>query len=73
MPREFDEDFHTLKVRVQLASGDTQNPYRWADQIQNGADFESHKERYCLTLARIHLAQGRYSEAEKLLTGIHPL
>ncbi len=64
-PREFDEDLRTLGVRVQLASGDLQNPSRWADQILLSEDFKLHEELYRLTLARIRLAQGRYAEAGK--------
>ena len=71
-PREFDEDFYTLRVRLQLASGDLQTPSRWADQIQLNADFDHYKERYCLSLARIRLAQGRYDDVENLLTGFTP-
>jgi LuxR family maltose regulon positive regulatory protein len=68
-PREFDEDLRTLGVRVQLASGDLQNPSLWADQILSRADFNLHEDLYLLTLARIRLAQSRYSEVEKLLAG----
>ena len=71
-PREFDEDFHTLKVWVQLASGDIQNPSQWADQIYLNKGFDLHKERYRLTLARICLAQGKCAEVEKLLVGMAP-
>jgi LuxR family maltose regulon positive regulatory protein len=71
-PREFDEDFHTLRVRVQLASGDLQTASRWADQIQRSPDFESHQDRYRLTLAGIRLAQGKYAEVERLLGGMTP-
>ena len=71
-PREFDEDFHTLRVRLQLASGDLHNPFHWADQIQLSEDFDLHKERYRLTLARIRLVQGRYTEVEKMLAGTTP-
>ena len=71
-PREFDEDFHTVKVRLQLASGDLQNPSRWADQIQFSGDFDLYKERYRLTLARIRLAQGRYNDVENMLAGFTP-
>jgi len=66
-PREFDEDLRTLRVRVQLASGDFQNPFRWADQILLSEDFDLHEEHYRLTLARIRLAQSRYAIVEKLL------
>src|SRR5690606_17672301 len=71
-PREFEEDFRTLKVRVQLASGDLQNPSYWADHIQDTEDFRLHEEYYRLTLARIRLLQGRYPEVEKLLAGTTP-
>jgi LuxR family transcriptional regulator, maltose regulon positive regulatory protein len=67
-PREFDEDLRTLKVRLQLASGDLQNPSEWADQICLSEDFDLHEEYYTLTLARIRLAQHRYEEVEKLLS-----
>lgn len=71
-PREFDEDFYTLMVRVQLASGDLQSASQWANQFELNNDFDLHKERYQMTLARIRLAQGRYAEAEKLLVGEAP-
>ena len=71
-PREFDEDLHTLRVRLQLASGDLQNPSHWADQIHLSEGFDLHKERYRLTLARILLTQGRYAEVEKMLAGTAP-
>jgi LuxR family transcriptional regulator, maltose regulon positive regulatory protein len=72
-PREFEEDFQTLRVRLQLAGGDLQNPSHWADQIQGSQDFDLHKERYRLTLARIRLDQGRYAEVEKTLAGVTPV
>jgi LuxR family maltose regulon positive regulatory protein len=72
-PREFEEDFRTLRVRLQLASGDLQNPSHWADQIPLSEDFDLHEKRYRLTLARIRLAQGRYAEVENLLAGMSPL
>ena len=71
-PREFDEDLRTLRVRLQLASGDLQNPSHWADQILLSEDFDLHQEHYRLTLARIRLAQGRYAEVENCLPGRRP-
>ena len=71
-PHEFEEDFHTLRVRVQLASGELESPSRWADQIQSGEDFALYPEPYRLTLARVRLAQGRYAEVESLLAGVTP-
>jgi LuxR family maltose regulon positive regulatory protein len=68
-PREFDEDLRTLRVRLQLDGGDLQKAAHWADQIHLSEDFALHEECYWLTLARIRLAQGRYAEAEKMLSG----
>jgi len=67
-PTEFREAFRTLRVRVQLASGDLQSTADWADQITLTEDFHRHEEDYRLILARIRLAQGRYADAEKMLT-----
>jgi LuxR family maltose regulon positive regulatory protein len=72
-PYEFNEDFRTLRVRVQLASGDLQHAVDWADQIQRSEDFRLHEEYYRFTLARIRLEQCQYAEVEKLLTGMAPL
>jgi LuxR family maltose regulon positive regulatory protein len=72
-PVEFEEDFHTLRVRMQLAFGNLQNASDWADQIHHSEDFSLHEERYRLTLARIRLAQGRHANVEKMLTGKSPL
>jgi LuxR family maltose regulon positive regulatory protein len=72
-PREFNEDLRSLRVRLQLASGDLQNPARWADQILLSEDFDLHPELYRLTLARIRLAQGRYAEVNEILSGTMPL
>jgi LuxR family maltose regulon positive regulatory protein len=71
-PFEFAEDFRTLRVRVQLASGDLQNASQWAEQIQHSDDFQRHERRYRLTLARIRLAQGRHVDVEQLLAGWVP-
>jgi LuxR family transcriptional regulator, maltose regulon positive regulatory protein len=71
-PREFDEDLRTLRIRVQLASGDLRNPSDWADQIMLREDFELHRAQYLLTLARIRLAHGRCAEVENLLVGTAP-
>jgi len=72
LPREFEEDLHTLRVRVQLSSGDLQACTVWAEQTQQSADFILHKDRYRLTLARIYLAQGKYEETLNLLHGSVP-
>jgi LuxR family transcriptional regulator, maltose regulon positive regulatory protein len=69
-PIEFGEAFRTLRVRVQLASGNLQKASKWVDHIHLSEDFQLHKDYYSLTLARIYLAQGRNVEAEKLLSGI---
>lgn len=71
-PREFDEDLLTLRVRIQLAGGNLHNPSAWAEQVVHNPDFESHKEIYRLTLARIWSAQGRHAEVERLLDGFIP-
>lgn len=68
-PREFDEALRTLKVRVQLASGNVEEAVRWAEALSPGEDLEQHAELYRLTLGRIRLAEGRYGEVEKLLAG----
>lgn len=72
-PHEFEEDFRTLRIRVQLASGDIQNAFHWADQIHLSEDFHIHPECYRFSLARIRLAQGKYADVEEVLAGIGPL
>ena len=67
LPREFEEDYLTLRARVQLASGDLQAAVRWADQVQRQEDYEQHKQCYRLSLSRVRLAQGNYSAVEELL------
>jgi LuxR family maltose regulon positive regulatory protein len=71
-PREFEEDFRTLRVRLQLASGDLRSASQWADRIQQTEDFRLHPELYQLTLARIRLAEGRYADVEAALAGMTP-
>jgi LuxR family maltose regulon positive regulatory protein len=66
-PLEFREPFYTLKVRVQLASGELETAGAWADHVQHSEDFQLHPEHYQLILARIRLLQGRHAEAEKIL------
>jgi LuxR family maltose regulon positive regulatory protein len=68
-PREFDEDFYTLRARLLLASGDLQGASRWAEQAILSEDFRRHRELFRLTLAHIYLAQGRYNEIENILGG----
>jgi LuxR family transcriptional regulator, maltose regulon positive regulatory protein len=71
-PFEFEEDFRTARIRVQLASGDLQSAADWADQLPYNGDFQLHPKRYRLTLARIRLAQGKYADVEHLLAGETP-
>lgn len=71
-PREFDEEYRTLRTRVQLASGDIRTASEWADHIQFSEDFQLHPERYRIMMSRICLAQGRYADVEDLLTKIQP-
>lgn len=71
-PREFDEDFLTLKIRVYLEWGEVQAASRWADEIQNNGDQARWTDFYRLMLARVRLTQGRYAEAERLLFGTTP-
>lgn len=71
-PREFEEELRTLRVRVQLAAGNLQDPIQWADRIERSTDYELHRECYRLTLARIRLAQGRYAEVTKMVAGLLP-
>lgn len=71
-PREFEEDRHTLKVRIQLDSGDLASAVQWADQIMLSEAYNLHPEVYRLTLARIRLAQGAYAAVEQLLRGVSP-
>ena len=66
-PVEFQGLYHTLRIQVQLASGDLQAASRWADSIQDSEDFRLHPERYRLTLARVWLAQRKFTAVEKLL------
>jgi LuxR family maltose regulon positive regulatory protein len=68
-PREFSVELRTLRTSVWLAMGDLQKAADWAEQIRRSEDYRLHPELYRLALARIHLAQGEYTEAEKLLDG----
>jgi LuxR family transcriptional regulator, maltose regulon positive regulatory protein len=72
LPREFEEDFHTLKVRVQLAGGDLHSAAAWADQVQRSAGYEANSWRYQLTLAHIALAQQRYEDVRKICAETTP-
>lgn len=67
-PQDFEDDLLTLKLRVRLADGDLKYAASWADQVRHRVDFEQQKDLYCLTLARVNLAQGRYVDIENLLT-----
>jgi LuxR family maltose regulon positive regulatory protein len=59
-----------MRVRVHLASGDREAASGWADQVLQSDEYQKHKEHYRLTLARIRLAQGRFSDVEEILSGI---
>ena len=72
LPREFEEDFHTLRECVLLSSGDLEACSLWADQIQGSMDFILHRDRYCLTLARIYLVQGKFEDVRNIITGMAP-
>jgi len=72
-PDELNEDFLTLKTRLQLTGGDLKNPTLWADQIPHQVDFERNKDLYRLTLARIRFAQGDYAKVEEILAEITPI
>jgi LuxR family maltose regulon positive regulatory protein len=67
-PIEFEGPLRTQRVRIQLAGGDLQTAFQWADQICRGADYSLHQDYYTTTLARIRLAQGRHAEVEAILT-----
>lgn len=71
-PREFDEYLRTLSVRVQLAGGDIQSVSLWSEGILLSDDFQVHQDLYRLTLARIRLVQGRFSEVEEILSWAAP-
>ncbi len=66
-PREFDEDFLTLKVRVCFERGEMGVVASWADDIQNNGEHAARIDYYRLLLARVRLMQGRFTEAEQLL------
>lgn len=68
-PREFDDQIRTLRVRVQLASGDLQSAVHWAEQVLQSEDFQLYPHYYRLTLACIRLKQGLYEEVEEILAG----
>lgn len=69
-PVEFNEPLRTLKVNVQLASGELQTTADWAEAVQLTDDYRQHPELYWFTMARTYLALGRYANADKILTGI---
>ena len=71
-PVEFREDFHTLRIRVELAFGNLQAASDWADRVRHSEDFHLHPEYYRRTLARILLAQGSYAAVEEILGGTTP-
>jgi LuxR family transcriptional regulator, maltose regulon positive regulatory protein len=72
-PFEFTDELLTLRIRVQLASGDLFTPAQWADQVLQNEALPRLGIYYRLTLARIRLAQGRCAEVEKMLATADPL
>jgi LuxR family maltose regulon positive regulatory protein len=71
-PREFFEDVHTLRARLQLAGGDLENPTQWASRVVMSDDYVHYGEHFRLTLGQIYLAQGRFADVEQLLSGTKP-
>lgn len=71
-PVEFAEEIRTLRIRLQLASGDLQGASLRADQVLLSEDFHHNEKYYRFTLARVRLAQKRYAAVEELLTGSDP-
>lgn len=69
-PVEFSEGCRTLRICVQLASGDGSAAFEWADKVLSTEDYQRYPEYYHLTLARIRLAQGRYSQVEEILARV---
>lgn len=66
-PAEFAEDFRTLRIHVQMASGDLQTAAQWADQLPYSEDYQNHPRYYWRTLAQLRFRQGRYADVEELL------
>lgn len=62
-PKEFEEDFYTLRIVYQIQSGEKDKVVRWFEDPAN-----SHiVSRYPFISAQVLLLQGRYAEAEALL------
>jgi LuxR family maltose regulon positive regulatory protein len=53
--------FRTARVGQWLAVGDVETASRWADECDGGSELEQ------IVLARLRLAQGRYTDAQHLL------
>jgi LuxR family transcriptional regulator, maltose regulon positive regulatory protein len=71
-PREFDEDYLTLRARIHLASGDLPAAAQWADEFAQSEACRTQPHLYRLTLARIRLAQGHFEQVLKLLAAPQP-
>lgn len=69
-PAEFDEEYHTLRVRAQLAEGRIEEAAVWAEAIQHSGAFRQHPDSYRYTIAKILIAQHRYAEAVEMLTNM---
>ena len=66
-PPDQEDELRALRVRLWLAAGDLSSAGVWADQLQLSDPLDPRYELDCLSLARVRIAQGRYSEAQDIL------
>ncbi len=71
-PPEFNEELNTLPARLLLAKSDLQAAADWAKRVESRKDLPIDIKHYGLTLARVFLAQARFSDVEKALAGFEP-
>lgn len=64
---DIEEELATVQARLWLAQGDQQNVDAWADQVFLSKPIDHLQGWPHVTLARVRLAQGRYSEAQHIL------